>query len=173
MAKNNRFCRPIDDGKKIEYAPVILPPNAGAPTEYEYNEAGWFRNAIQPPSIPDGKILASITYVYDEEQNAVVAQYTYEDPPLPTLEDFDMAMEDYLRNEREERGYTTREPDSYLTSEVPRWAQDARDWVVHRDAVMEYALELINAVQKGEREPPTMEEFLSNMPKIQWTYIGE
>lgn len=68
---------------------------------------------------------------------------------MPALADFDNAMESFLRQEREERGYTTREPDCYLTSQVARWAQDARDWVAHRDAVMEYALELINAVSAG------------------------
>ena len=46
MAKNTRFCRPTDDGKSITYAPVILPPKTSAPTEWEYNEAGWYRNAI-------------------------------------------------------------------------------------------------------------------------------
>lgn len=173
MAHNKNYCRPIDGGKRIDYAPVNLPPYSGAPTEEQYNDAGWFRYAVQPPVIPEGKVLASTTYVYDEEENAVVAVYTYEDAPPPALEDFDMAMEQYLREEREARGYTTREPDAYLTSEVPRWAQDAKDWVAHRDAVMEYALELINAVEKGERLPPTMEEFIAIMPKIQWTYTAE
>ena len=46
MAKNTKFCRPINDGTSIEYAPVILPPNPGAPTEEEYNTAGWFKNGI-------------------------------------------------------------------------------------------------------------------------------
>ena len=83
MAKNTKYCKPIEDGKKIEYAPVILPPNPGAPTEEDYNEAGWFRNEIKPPVIPEGKMVASITYRYDEELNAVVADYTYEDAPKP------------------------------------------------------------------------------------------
>lgn len=174
MAKvNTHYCRPSEDELSIIFAPVIIPPNPGAPTEEEYNAAGWYRNAVVPPEIPDGKVLASTTYVYDEDENAVVAVYTYEDAPPPTLDDFDMAMEQYLREEREARGYTTREPDSYLTSQVPRWAQDAKDWVAHRDDVMEYALELINEVGSGQREPPTMEEFLANMPKIQWTYTGQ
>lgn len=90
--------------------------------------------------------------------------------PPPAIEDFDKAMEDHLVRERSERGYTTREPDSYLTSSVPRWKQDAEDWVAHRDAVMEYALELINAVQSGEREPPTMAEFIAGLPAIEWSY---
>ena len=83
MAKNMRFCKPVEDGKRIEYAPVIIPPKTGAPTEEDYNEAGWYRNAIEPPNPPEGKIVSSVTYRYDEEENAVVADYTYEDAPKP------------------------------------------------------------------------------------------
>lgn len=173
MTKNKNFCRPSQDGKSLEIAPVILPPKTSAPTEEEYNEAGWFLNAVQPPSPPEGKVVSDTSYVYDPDYNAVVAVYTYSDPPLPTLDEYDAAMEDFLREEREARGYTTREPDSYLTSSVPRWSQDAKDWVEHRDEVMEYALDLINAVAAGLREPPTMAEFLANMPKIIWHYSEE
>ena len=174
MVKNKEFCRPTSDGKSIEYAPVVLPPKTSAPTENEYNAVGWYRSGIQPPEIPEGKVVHSTTYKVDEDENKVVAEYTFVDAPPPALEEYDAAMEEHLRMERIERGYTTREPDSYLTSKVPRWAQDAKDWVSHRDAVMEYALELINEVSAGTREPPSMEEFIGNMPKIQWTYkIGE
>jgi len=36
--------------------------------------------------------------------------------PSPTIEDYDAAMEEHLREERYDRGYTTREPDVYLNS---------------------------------------------------------
>lgn len=83
MAKNMKFCRPTEDGKALEFAPVIIPPKTSAPTEYEYNQAGWYRNAVQPPEIPEGKVVATVTYLYDESENAVVAEYTYEDAPKP------------------------------------------------------------------------------------------
>lgn len=83
MAKNTKFCRPSEDHKSIEYAPVIFPPNRWAPSEEEYNENGWYRNGIQPPSTPEGKIVSSIYYRIDEEANAVVADYEYEDAPKP------------------------------------------------------------------------------------------
>lgn len=92
--------------------------------------------------------------------------------PPPTFADFDAAMEDYLRTEREARGYTTREPDAYINSSVPRWAQDARDWIAHRDGVMTYALALINAVESGQRQPPTMAEFAAGLPTITWTFAA-
>ena len=96
--------------------------------------------------------------------------YEVREVPPPTLTDFDAAMEQHLYEERAARGYTTREPDAYINSSVPRWAQDARDWVAHRDAVMAYALALINAVDDGERDAPTMAEFRAGLPAIQWTY---
>ena len=83
MAKNTKFCKIVDDGKSIAYAPVIIPPKTSAPTEWEYNDAGWFRNEIKPPVVPEGKIVASTTYVYDEQQNAIVASYEFEDAPKP------------------------------------------------------------------------------------------
>lgn len=83
MDKNKKYCRPINEGKQIEYAPIILPPKTGAPTELDYNDAGWFRNEIIPPTVPEGKIVSSITYRYDPLENAVVADYTFEDAPKP------------------------------------------------------------------------------------------
>lgn len=140
------------------YWPYIdEPPVEPAPDGYHYAPTGWEERAETA-----NPYTATIRRVYN-----LVAD------PLPMLADFDEAMEEHLRREREERGYTTREPDSYLTSAVPRWSQDAMDWVAHRDAVMGYALALINAVQAGEREPPTMAEFVAGLPQIEWTYSEE
>ena len=79
-------------------------------------------------------------------------------------------MEAHLQEERYARGYNTREPDVYLNSQVPRWSADANDWIAHRDAVMIYALDIMNAVEAGEKEPPTIEEFRSGLPQIVWSF---
>ena len=117
----------------------------------------------------EGKEVAYAGYELGED-NLWHKQWTLVDVPQPTIADFDAAMEEHLRTEREARGYTTREPDAYLNSSVHRWAQDARDWVAHRDAVMGYALALINAVDDGERDAPTLAEFNAGLPTIEWTY---
>lgn len=83
MAVNMNYCRPIEDGNELEYAPIILPPSTSAPTEQEYNNAGWYRNAVEQPQIPEGKIVTSITYRYDEGLNAIVADYIFKDAPIP------------------------------------------------------------------------------------------
>ena len=121
------------------------------------------------PEPQEGKEVAHAGYELDED-HLWHKQWTLVDIPQPTLADFDAAMEEHLRTEREARGYTTREPDAYINSSVPRWAQDARDWVAHRDEVMAYALALINAVESGQRQPPTMAEFEAGLPTIAWTF---
>ena len=77
--KNTQFCKPVDNGKNLEYAPVAIAPNPKPPTEAEYNAIGFFRKAIQPPTPPEGKVVSSVTYLV--EDNAVVASYEYEDAP--------------------------------------------------------------------------------------------
>jgi len=167
MARENKFyCKPTEDGKSISYAPVCIPPKLTVPTEEEYNEHGWYYNAVEPPEPPEGKVVSSTLYFV--EDNEVVAKYEYEDIQYG-IEDYDNAMEEHLQNERSERGYTTREPDSYLASTNIRWKTDAEDWVAHRDAVMEYALQIINDVQGGLRLPPTLDEFKEGLPKITWS----
>ena len=114
----------------------------------------------------------------DAEHRAVPDGYSLTDgkwvrkwiiePIVYTESDYDAAMEDYLREVRIARGYTTREPDDYLGSSNPRWAQDAKDWIAFRDAVMTYALGVINTYTKTGNAP-TLEEFKDGFPKIVWT----
>ena len=124
------------------------------------------------PEPQEGKIVAYGGYALSESDHLWHKQWIVVDAPPPTLADFDAAMEEHLRTEREARGYTTREPDAYINSSVPRWAQDARDWVAHRDGVMAYALALINAVESSQRQPPTMAEFKAGLPMITWTFAA-
>lgn len=121
-----------------------------------------------PPTPPEGKV--AVEDGWEVRDGKWVRTWRYEDAPPPTLAEYDAAMEDHLVQERVARGYTTREPDAYLTSANPRWAQDARDWVAHRDAVMAYALELINDVQARTITQPTLAEFCASLPRITWSY---
>lgn len=76
---NIDYARPTDNGTRFEYAPASLWPNPGTPTEVEYNTAGWFRQAIEPPCPPEGKIVTSRRY--EIVANKCVAVYTYTDAP--------------------------------------------------------------------------------------------
>lgn len=119
-----------------------------------------------PPVPPEGKI--AVPDGYELKDNTWVKTYRFEDAPQPTLAEYDAIMEEHLTATRSARGYTTREPSDYLASHNVRWAQDAQDWVLFRDAVMEYALAIINEVAGGGT-PPTLDEFREGLPNITWT----
>ena len=86
-----------------------------------------------------------------------------------TLEEYDRAMEEHIKAARVARGYTTREPDTYKDSSVPRWRQDALDYIAFRDECMLYGLEVMNSYAAGE-SIPDLDEFVKNLPQITWTY---
>ena len=138
------------------------------PTEAQYEAAGCLPVVDERPPCEEG--YHAVAVGWETRDGAIPRVYEAVQDTPPTLADFDAAMEQHLYEERAARGYTTREPDAYLNSSVPRWAQDARDWVAHRDAVMAYALTLMNQVEDGERDAPTLAEFNAGLPVIEWTY---
>lgn len=79
-----------------------------------------------------------------EVEDGAIKRIYIKQEVIPSLDSYDNAMEQYLKDVRFARGYTSREPDSYLTSEEPRWRQDAIDWVKFRDDVMRYGLSTLN-----------------------------
>ena len=139
------------------------------PTAYDYAAIGAYPRdeaSFTPPqvdaehrAVPDGYAL----------QDGKWARKWRIEPITYSVEDYDAAMEDYLREVRFARGYTTREPDDYFGSSNPRWAQDAKDWVAFRDAVMTYALDIINTYTKTGNAP-TLAAFTAGFPKMVWSY---
>lgn len=111
-------------------------------------------------AVPDG---------YDLKDGKWVKLWKVE-PIVYTADDYDRAMEDYIREVRVARGYTTREPDDYFGSSNPRWAQDAKDWVAFRDAVMTYGLKVQNEYA-ATGKAPTLMEFVAALPKVTWNYV--
>ena len=141
------------------------------PTSSDCLQMGYLPVIDKPPTepVPEGYHYEPGDYGKSQDGETIVRNYNTVQDPHATLADYDSAMERHLRSEREARGYTTREPDVYLSSSNERWSQDAKDWVSHRDSVMEYALNLMNSVLDGSVEPPTVEEFIDGLPKITWT----
>lgn len=171
---NRNFTRLTETGE-IEFGPDALAFKDGTvynPKEVHYRIAGYLPVIESAPSDPppEGSHWKHTgKYDLSPDGQSVVARYVAEEDPKPTVADYDAAMEAHLVAERCARGYTTREPDMYTDSEVPRWNADARDWKKHRDAVMLYALDIMNRVSAGE-PPPTLEEFTSGLPNIVWSY---
>lgn len=142
------------------------------PTESDYAAIKAYPRSDEsfaPPTVDEG--YHAVADGYDLQEGKWVKLWKVE-PITYTPDDYDQAMEDYLRQVRIARGYTTREPDDYFGSSNMRWAQDAKDWVAFRDAVMTYALNVINTYAKTGNAP-TLAEFKAGFPKIEWTYKYE
>jgi len=146
------------------------------PTAADYAQMGFLPVRLNAPSDPPEEgfhyeVDAAEPWVVEQgiavKRNYVQVQDA--PPPPPAVSDYDAAMERHLLAERTARGYTTREPDSYLSSSVPRWKQDAEDWVAHRDAVMEYALGVMKEYA-STGAIPSLDEFVAGLPAIAWTY---
>jgi hypothetical protein len=164
----------LENGKMKKVGSVIRTAKGYVtnPTAEDYAAIGAYprsEESFAPPKCDEG--YHAVHDGYELIDGKWVRKWRVE-PIVYTVDDYDRAMEDYLRSVRSDRGYTTREPDDYFGSSNPRWAQDAKDWVAFRDAVMTYALEVINEYAKTGNAP-TLAEFKANFPKMVWTYQKE
>jgi len=57
---------------------------------------------------------------------------------------------------------------SYVNSTIEQWANEAQAFVAWRDAVWLYALAELDKVQNGERDQPSVEDFLAELPALEW-----
>ncbi len=57
---------------------------------------------------------------------------------------------------------------SYVNSTIEQWAAEAQAFVAWRDTVWLYALVELDKVQKAERDQPSVEEFLAELPVFEW-----
>lgn len=60
---------------------------------------------------------------------------------------------------------------SYVASGNPEWADEAQAFVAWRDAVWTYAYAELDKVLAAEREQPSVEEFIGELPVIAWPDI--
>lgn len=163
----NRNFGKLNDGK-VSYAPDTLHVGRSVklnPASEDYLAAGW--KSIIDERIPYMEGYTIVDDGWEDGDVFLTHKYRYE-PIKHTEYDFDAAMEEHIRRTGEERGYTTHNPIEYISSTVPRWAQDAADFVKFRDEVMVYGLTILNE-WKATGVEPNYDEFVANLPKIKWT----
>ena len=90
--------------------------------------------------------------------------------PVLTQEDYTKAIQALLEktalSRRYEQGATAFA--TYVNSKDAEWAAEAQAFVAWRDAVWRYAYQQLDAALAGEREQPTIEELLAELPKPTW-----
>lgn len=91
------------------------------------------------------------------------------EPGPPTLEDYRVAIRDYVDATAQSRNYDNAVScASYVNSTNTQWAAEAEAFVAWRDAVWAYAFAELEKVQDGTRPQPTIEEFLQELPAMVW-----
>ena len=166
---NYNFAKIDENGTGIIYDPDDYAGTLNA-SEETRNANGYYRIVRNPqPTHGEDEMVVGGHYIYAEEDGKRVIKTDWHIVAKPVNRaEYDAAMEAHLRAERDARGYTDREPTDYALSSVPRFAQDARDWAAHRDAVMLYGLEIINTFERTG-QAPTLAEFKAGLPTITWT----
>lgn len=87
----------------------------------------------------------------------------------PTITDYENAIQnlvDETAREKQFRDGVTLA--SYIGSTIPRWAAEAQAFVAWRDNVWFYAYGQLAKFQSGERQQPTVEQFLGEIAPIAW-----
>ena len=82
---------------------------------------------------------------------------------------FEEAIEAHIEATAAERDYSSATRlASYVASTKPAWKAEAEAFVAWRDDVWEYVFAELAKVQAGEREEPTVEAFIAELPAITW-----
>lgn len=82
---------------------------------------------------------------------------------------FTDAIQDYLDTTAQSRRYDNIfTAISYVNSTDETFAREAQACLVWRDKVWRKCYDILDAVEAGEREIPTMEELIAELPTIEW-----
>jgi hypothetical protein len=103
-----------------------------------------------------------------EAEGNVIPAYS-EETPTPTITDYENAIQNLVDSTAREKqfrdGVTLA---SYIGSTKPKWAAEAQAFVAWRDYVWTSAYAELEKVQNGEREQPSIEAIIEELPKITW-----
>lgn len=92
-----------------------------------------------------------------------------DEPQPPNGDDYRHAIQRLIDAQAQSRRYDNGNSlATYVTSSNPDWAAEAQAFVNWRDAVWVYAYTELDKVLSGEREQPSVEDFLKELPKIAW-----
>ncbi len=84
--------------------------------------------------------------------------------------DYGRALQDHIdamaREKQYDNGFTLA---TYVNSSNDKWAKEAADFIAWRDSCWEYAYNIQIQVENGEIQPPSVEDFIANMPALIWS----
>ena len=104
--------------------------------------------------------------VWDALQGMEISPYV---APAPTQADYQSAVDAHVVAVAQARGYKTDVSlASHVTSTLPAWAAEAVAFVAWRDAVWMHVFAQLALVQSGDREQPSVDALVAELPAIAW-----
>ena len=89
--------------------------------------------------------------------------------PAPTQQDYAAAVQKHIDAMAVSRGYADGVAlAGYVASNVATWAYEAHAFIAWRDAVLDYAYAQLAAVQVGQRQQPTVQGLIGELPSVDW-----
>jgi hypothetical protein len=108
-----------------------------------------------------------IVDISDDELVAMGLGQTGE--PVPGLSDYTGSIAAMMDAKAIDRRYDSAlSLSTYLGSTNAQWAEEAQAFVAWRDQVWGYCYAELDKVQAGTRSQPTVAEFLTELPALQW-----
>jgi hypothetical protein len=90
-------------------------------------------------------------------------------PPAVTIADYKRAFDAHLDQVAQTRQYDNRLTiAAYVSSTHPQWAAEAETFIAWRDICLMQMFSTLGAVEAGDIDPPTIEDFIADMPAIDW-----
>lgn len=86
--------------------------------------------------------------------------------PAPTQDDYASAIQSLIDAKAKAKGYADGAAlAGYSESTIPAWALEAKAFIAWRDQVWVYAYTEMAKVQAGQRDQPSIEAILAELPK--------
>lgn len=86
--------------------------------------------------------------------------------PAPTADDYATAIQSLIDATAKAKGYADGAAlAGYSESTIPAWSEEAKAFIAWRDQVWVYAYTELAKVQAGQREQPSIEAILAELPK--------
>lgn len=87
----------------------------------------------------------------------------------PSVDEYIISVQEHLDEKAGERNYDgILSACTYATSTLHKFSVEGQACVAWRDAVWAKCYEVLGAVQSGLRQPPTVQELLSELPVMTW-----
>jgi len=163
----------VDDGHLIDLMHRPKRFRGKAPvTDEELRQEGIYPILDVPPEYDEQThhLVRNQTEEWRVTEYGVEVTYTIAPKAAADVKQrFSDAIQNMLDTAAQSRGYDSGTTiATYVNSTNPQWAAEAQAFVAWRDDVWAYAYSELEQVIAGERDMPTISDFLAELPSITW-----